>query len=128
MRYEELTIEGRNAVLEAFRSGKTIDKLFVLDGCQDGPVRTIVREAKKHDTIINYVAKERLDQLSETGKHQGVIAYAAAYEYAQVEDMLKLAEEKGKRLGRGPIIVSVEEDSLVVRPIKKSFLNYLNFI
>ena len=66
MRYEELTIEGRNAVLEAFRSGKTIDKLFVLDGCQDGPVRTIVREAKKHDTIVNYVTKERLDQMSET--------------------------------------------------------------
>ena len=43
MRYEELTIEGRNAVLEAFRSGKTIDKLFVLDGCQDGPVRKILR-------------------------------------------------------------------------------------
>ena len=96
MRYEELTIEGRNAVMEAFRSGKTIDKLFVLDGCQDGPVRTIVREAKKYDTIINYVAKERLDQMSETGKHQGVIAYAAAYEYAEVEDMLKLAEEKGE--------------------------------
>ena len=80
MRYEELTIEGRNAVLEAFRSGKTIDKLFVLDGCQDGPVRTIVREAKKHDTILNYVSRERLDQISETGKHQGMIAYAAAYE------------------------------------------------
>ena len=96
MRYEELTIEGRNAVLEAFRSGNTIDKMFVLDGCQDGPVRTIVREAKKYDTIINYVAKERLDQMSETGKHQGVIAYAAAYEYAEVEDMLKLAEEKGE--------------------------------
>lgn len=74
MRFEELTIEGRNAVLEAFRSGKTIDKLFVLDGCQDGPVKTITREARKQDTIINYVAKERLDQLSETGKHQGVIA------------------------------------------------------
>ena len=72
MRYEELTIEGRNAVLEAFRSGKTIDKLFVLDGCQDGPVRTILREARKYDTIINYVPKERLDQISETGKHQGV--------------------------------------------------------
>lgn len=96
MRYEELTIEGRNAVLEAFRSGKTIDKLFVLDGCQDGPVRTIVREAKKHDTILNYVSRERLDQISETGKHQGVIAYAAAYEYAEVEDMLKVAEEKGE--------------------------------
>ena len=96
MRYEELTIEGRNAVLEAFRSGKSIDKLFVLDGCQDGPVRSIFREAKKHDTIINYVSKERLDQMSETRKHQGVIAYAAAYEYAQVEDMLKAADEKGE--------------------------------
>ena len=77
MRYEELTIEGRNAVLEAFRSGKTIDKLYVLDGCQDGPVKSITREARKQDTIINYVTKERLDQLSETGKHQGVIAHAA---------------------------------------------------
>ena len=96
MGYEELKIEGRNAVLEAFRSGKTIDKLFVLDGCQDGPVRTIVREAKKHDTIVHFVEKERLDQLSETKKHQGVIAVAAAYEYAEVEDMLKLAEEKGE--------------------------------
>ena len=96
MRYEELTIEGRNAVIEAFRSGKTIDKLFVLDGCQDGPVKTITREARKQNTIITYVSRERLDQLSETGKHQGVIAYAAAYEYAEVEDMLKLAEEKGE--------------------------------
>lgn len=96
MRFEELTIEGRNAVLEAFRAGKTIDKLFVLDGCQDGPIRTIVREAKKHGAIMNFVTRERLDQMSETGKHQGVIAYAAAYEYAEVEDMLKAAEEKGE--------------------------------
>lgn len=96
MRYEELTIEGRNAVLEAFRSGKTIDKLFVLKGCQDGPIQSIIREAKKQDTIVNYVAKERLDQLSETRKHQGVIAFAAAYEYAQVEDILKTAKEKGE--------------------------------
>ena len=96
MGYEELKIEGRNAVLEAFRSGKTIDKLFVLDGCQDGPVRTIVREAKKHDTIVNFVPKERLDSMSETGHHQGVMAYAAAYEYAEVEDILKIAEEKGE--------------------------------
>lgn len=96
MRYEELTIEGRNAVMEAFKSGKTIDKLFVLKGCQDGPINSILREAKKRDTIVSYVAKERLDQLSDTGKHQGVIAYAAAYEYAEVEDILKLAEEKGE--------------------------------
>lgn len=92
----ENMIEGRNAVLEAFRSGKSIDKLYVLDGCQDGPVRTIVREARKHDTIIHFVEKERLSQLSVTGKHQGVIACAAAYEYSEVEDMLKLAEEKGE--------------------------------
>ena len=82
MRYEEFTIEGRNAVIEAFRSGKPIDKLFIQDGVQDGPIQTIKREAKKHDTMIRFVTKERLDQLSETGKHQGVIAYAAAYEYA----------------------------------------------
>ena len=96
MSYEEYTIEGRNAVIEAFRSGKTIDKLYVLDGCQDGPVRTIVREAKKHDTLIQFVTKERLDQLSSTGKHQGVLAQAAAYEYASVEDILAKAEEKGE--------------------------------
>lgn len=96
MGYEESKIEGRNAVLEAFRSGKTIDKLFVLDGCQDGPVKSITREARKKDTIINYVSKERLDQISETGKHQGVIAVCAAYEYAEVEDILKAAEEKGE--------------------------------
>lgn len=94
MRYEQLTIEGRNAVLEAFRSGKTIDKLFVLDGCQDGPVRTILRESKKTDTVISFVKRERLDQMSETGKHQGVIAYAAAYEYGTVEEMLEDARRK----------------------------------
>ena len=96
MGYTEMTIEGRNAVIEAFRSGKTIDKLFVQDGCQDGPVLTIKREAKKQNCLIKYVTKERLDQLSETGKHQGVIAYAAAYEYADVDDILKAAEEKGE--------------------------------
>lgn len=97
--YEEsksLVIEGRNAVLEALRSGKPMDKLYVLDGCQDGPIRTIVREAKKHDVILQFFTKERLNQLSETGKHQGVIAHAAAYEYAQVEDMLELAKSRGE--------------------------------
>lgn len=96
MRFEELTIEGRNAVMEAFRSGKTIDKIYILDGCQDGPIKNITKEARKQDTIINYVTKERLDQMSETGKHQGVLAHAAAYTYAEVEDILKIAEEKGE--------------------------------
>jgi 23S rRNA (guanosine2251-2'-O)-methyltransferase len=96
MRYEEFTIEGRNPVMEAFRAGKTIDRLFILDGSQEGPIKSIIREARKGDTIINFVKKERLDQISETGKHQGVIAYAAAYEYAEVEDILNAAKEKGE--------------------------------
>ena len=96
MEHTEFTIEGRNAVLEAFRSGRTIDKLYVLDGCQDGPILSIKREAARHGSLIKYVTKERLDQISETGKHQGVIASAAAYEYAQVEDILQKAKEKGE--------------------------------
>ena len=105
MRYKEFTIEGRNAVLEAFRSGKTIDKLFVLDGCQDGPVKSIIREAKKTDTIINFVDKERLDRLAGTGHHQGVVAQAAAYEYAEVEDILKAPKDKGE----APFIFILDE-------------------
>lgn len=96
MENNEFQIEGRNAVIEAFRSGKTIDRLFILDGCQDGPISTIKREAKKQDTMIKYVARERLDQMSETGKHQGVIAVMAAYEYSELEDIFKLARDKGE--------------------------------
>ena len=96
MRYEEFTIEGRNAVIEAYRAGRPIDKLFILDGCQDGPILTIKREAKAKQTPVKFVTKERLDQLSETGKHQGVIAYAAAYEYATVEEIPHNARQKGE--------------------------------
>ena len=96
MAYEEFKIEGRNPVMEAFRSGKTIDKLFILDGCEDGPVKSIVRAAKKQDTYIRFVKKERLDQLSETHQHQWVIAIAAAYTYSTVEDILAAAREKGE--------------------------------
>ena len=105
MRYKEFIIEGRNAVLEAFRAGKTIDKLFVLDGCQDGPVKSILRGAKKTDTIINFVDKERLDRLANSGHHQGVVAQAAAYEYAEVEDILNAAKEKGE----APFIFILDE-------------------
>lgn len=96
MSYNEFMIEGRNAVIEAFRSGKTIDKVYILDGCQDGPVMTIKREAKKAGSLIKFVEKERLNQLSETGHHQGVIAIAAAYEYAEIEDLFQAAEKKGE--------------------------------
>ncbi len=96
MSYEETYIEGRNAVLEALRSGRPIDKIYILDGCHDGPVSTIRREARKTDAIIKFVDKERLDQLSSTGHHQGVIAQSAAYEYAEVSDILDKAKEKGE--------------------------------
>lgn len=96
MGYEEFKIEGRHPVMEAFRSGRTIDKLFVLDGCEDGPVKSIICAAKKQDTYIRFVKKERLDQLSETHQHQGVIAMAAAYSYSTVEDILAIAREKNE--------------------------------
>lgn len=92
----ESIIEGRNVVIEAFRSGQSVDRLYILDGCQDGPIMTIKREARKHDVVIKYVSKERLDQISETGRHQGVIATIAAYECSEVEDMLALAKEKNE--------------------------------
>ena len=96
MRYEEFTIDGRNAVIEAFRSGKPIDKVFILDGCQDGPMVTIRREAKKKDVIVNFVSKEKLDQMSPDRKHQGVMAITAAFSYAEVDDILEKAKEKGE--------------------------------
>jgi 23S rRNA (guanosine2251-2'-O)-methyltransferase len=96
MRQEENIIEGRNAVLEAFRSGRSIDKLFLAEGNEDGPIRTILREAKKKGYKVQFVSRERLDQMSETKKHQGVLAYAASYEYASLEDMFALAEERGE--------------------------------
>lgn len=96
MRYHEDTIEGRNAIIEAFRSGRPIDKLFLLDGCQDGPMQTIKREAKKQGVPIRFVTRDRLDQMSETGSHQGAIAYSAAYEYSEMADIFSLAEKRGE--------------------------------
>ena len=96
MRYEEFVVEGRNAVIEAIRAGKTVDRLFILQKCNDGPIQTIMREAKKKNIKVDFVKKEILDRKSETGKHQGVIAQIAAYQYAQVEDILKAEKEKNE--------------------------------
>ena len=102
---EGLTVlEGRNSVLEAMRAGRTIDRLFVQEGLQDGPILTILREARKTDAIVKMVKKIRLDQMSETGHHQGVIAYAAAWEYSTVEEIL----EKAKMKGEPPFIVILD--------------------
>ena len=92
----ENAIEGRNPVIEAIRAGKEIDRLYVLDGCKDGEILTIKREAVKKDIAIKYADKDRLDHMSSTGHHQGVIAITAAYEYSEVSDILKNAEDKGE--------------------------------
>lgn len=93
---ESQQIEGRHAVAEALRAGRPVDKLYVLDGCKDGPVSSIVKAAKKGEAVVQFVSRERLDQLSETKKHQGVIARMAAYKYASVEDILEKAEKQGE--------------------------------
>ena len=92
----ENRIEGRNAVIEAFRSGRTIDRLYMLDGSREGAMQTVRKEAAKHGTPVKYVTKQRLDQMSETGRHQGVIAEIAAYSYAEMEDLFAKAAEKGE--------------------------------
>lgn len=90
----ENLIEGRNAIIEAFRSDKTIDKLYIQDGLKDGPIQTILREAKKRNLFINYVSKDILDKMSPTSKHQGAIANLASYEYYGIDDILAVAKEK----------------------------------
>lgn len=97
-------IEGRNAVLEAYRSGRTVDKLFVQEHLSDGPVRSILREARKQGSVVSFMTKERLDEISEGGHHQGVIAQVTAFDYASVEDILKKAEDAGE----SPLIVLLD--------------------
>ena len=92
----EMLIEGRNAVLEALRAGKPLDRICFQKGLKDTAFAAIRKEAEKANVELRYLPKERLDELSQTGKHQGVIAQAAAYEYGTVEDMLKAAREKGE--------------------------------
>ncbi|MDD6347336.1 MAG: 23S rRNA (guanosine(2251)-2'-O)-methyltransferase RlmB [Lachnospiraceae bacterium] len=91
-----LKIEGRNEVLEAFRAGRSVDRLFVQEKLNDGPIRTIVKKAKEAGTVIVYAGRDKLDSLSETGRHQGVIALAAAADYATMEEVLAAASAKGE--------------------------------
>lgn len=91
----EIYIEGRHSVLEAFRAGKLIERLFVQKDIHDGPVLSIMREAKKAGTLYDFVPKERLDRMSETGHHQGVIARLGAFSYSNMEDIFALAKKQG---------------------------------
>lgn len=89
-------IEGRNPVMEAIRAGREIDKLLVKKGNFEGSLVPIIRKAKEQGIIIQEVEKQKLDSMSETGNHQGVIALVAVHEYASVDEILKHAEEKGE--------------------------------
>ena len=102
---ESSRVEGRNPVLEALRSGRSVDKVYIQAGLHDGPIQTILREARKRDAIVAFVTKERLNQMSETGNHQGVIAAVASYQYSTVEDILKTAEERGE----DPFLILLDE-------------------
>lgn len=93
---DENRIEGRNAVIEAYRAGRTIEKLFLLEGPAEGAMQTVLRLAKDHHTPVRFLSRQRLDQLSQTGKHQGVIAQAAAFSYAEIDDLFARAAEKGE--------------------------------
>lgn len=92
----ENAVEGRNAVIEALRSGRTLDKLYIQENLNDGPIHTAIREAKKQGIKANFISKERLNQMSSTKKHQGIIAIMSSYPYATVEDILENARKKSQ--------------------------------
>lgn len=90
----ESKIIGRNAVIEALRSEHTIDKILVQKGQKEGSIRKILSMAKDNGCVVIEVNKEKLDKNADGGKHQGVMAYIASYEYSSVRDILDKAKEK----------------------------------
>ena len=93
---DSFQLEGRNAVLEALRAGRPIDALLVKKGEAEGTIKVIVAMAKEKGIVVKDMTREKLDELSQTGRHQGVIALCAAHEYAEIEDILALARERGQ--------------------------------
>lgn len=98
-------IEGRNALAEALKSGRTIDKVFVAEGSTDRSLARLVAQAKEAGAVVVPTDRRKLDFMSPTGAHQGVIASVAAHEYASLEDILARAAEKGE----APLIVICDE-------------------
>ncbi len=89
-------IEGRNPVMETFRSGRSVEKLFLQKDLKEGAAFRIAKAASEANTLIKYVSKDFLDRMSETGRHQGVIAVASAFDYSDISEMFKKAEEKNE--------------------------------
>lgn len=98
-------IEGRNPVLEALKSGREIDKILVQSGEKNGSLKKIIAVAREKKIVVTETERRRLDAMSVTHSHQGVIAFAAAREYSTVEDILKSAADKGEQ----PFIVIADD-------------------
>ena len=101
----ENMLEGRNAVTEALSAGRTIDKLFVADGDTDRALARICAMAKQAGAVVVPTDRRKLDYMSATGAHQGVIAMVAAHDYASIDDILKKAQDAGEP----PLIVICDE-------------------
>jgi len=93
---EGLLLEGRNAVMEAVKNGRAIDKILLKSGDVDGSIRAVAAKAREAGYVVVQVPKQELDNLSETKRHQGIIAVCAAHEYKEIPDMLALARERGE--------------------------------
>lgn len=89
-------VEGRNAVIELLDSGKDINKIFIMAGEKHGSITKIIAKAKENKVVLVETNKKKLDEMSTTHNHQGVIAITPPFEYADVEDMLALAKERGE--------------------------------
>ncbi|MFD3155597.1 23S rRNA (guanosine(2251)-2'-O)-methyltransferase RlmB [Haloimpatiens sp. FM7330] len=98
-------IEGRNAIKEILKTGRTIEYIMISKGQKSGSINDIIKFAKKNKIVIKEVDKRKLDQISETGSHQGIIAVVTPYKYCEVSDILAYAEEKGEK----PFIIILDE-------------------
>lgn len=92
----ENQLEGRNAILEALRNGRDMEKLLVIKASAEGTIKRIIAQASKKGVVIQEVSRQKLDELSQTKNHQGVIAIVSAHNYATVEDILENAKSKGE--------------------------------
>ena len=90
-------IEGRNPVTEAIKSGRSIDKIYVQSGEKNGSIRKVIALARENKIVIVETDRQKLDKMSETGSHQGVIALAAAKDYCTLSDILAYAAERGEK-------------------------------
>ncbi|WP_106767185.1 23S rRNA (guanosine(2251)-2'-O)-methyltransferase RlmB [Paenibacillus faecalis] len=102
---QEEMIAGKHSVTEALRSGRTINKIWIADHAQKHLTMPIIAEARKHGIVIQNVDKRKLDQMVPGVQHQGVVAQAAPYAYVEVDDLLKIAEEKGQ----APFLLILDE-------------------